>query len=201
VEYIIPLLFIPLLFLGFAVLTNLYREHREYKFELKPNCLLTRKPVVFITGPRSVFYFRKYWNAYPEILAEHGYEVFTLHLPWRGQARLTKMRDFLQHHDQRAKRYHFICDEYSFLELREPLEQSPCVTSITVLKKERAMASKPAFAHRNTSVFLAWSYKLHSWSCFSLQLPTAEDLGLQFPTSAPWLLTKMQENGEQDFLS
>lgn len=196
-EYFIYVFSIPFLFFGFAILTNLYREYRQYKFELKPNCLLTRKPVVFISGPRSIFYFCKYWNAYPEILAEHGYEVFTIHLPWRGPARLAKLKEFLRQQDTHSKKYHFVCDEFSASELRELLADAPSVASLTILKNKNELISKT----KNPSIFLGWSYKLHSWSCSSHSLPTAEDLGVQFPSSTSWLLQKMQENAEQDFLT
>ncbi|MGZ3743871.1 MAG: hypothetical protein ACXWRA_08470 [Pseudobdellovibrionaceae bacterium] len=195
-ESFIPFLFIPCLFFGFAVLTNFYRELRRSHFELKPNCLLTRKPVVFINGPRSIFYFRKYWNSYPEILAEHGYEVFTLPLPWRGPARLHKMKYFLNQQEQNSKKYHFVCDEFSSQELKELLTQSSTVSSLTILKNQNEMISN----NKRSGFFLDVSYKLHAWSCKQMDLPTAKDLGVQAPSSASWLLQKMQENGEQDFL-
>ena len=195
-EQILPFLYLPLLFFGFAILTNLYREHRHYHFELKPNCLLTRNPVVFVTGPRSIFYFRKYWNAYPEVLAEHGYQVFTLHLPWRGSARQKKLSEFLETQNQTSKKFHFICDEYSAEELKNVFEHSPVQASMTVLKNFPQKTS----ARQTSRYFLAGAYKLHTWSFFSMKLPPSEDLGLQFPNSSSWLLQEMQEKGEQDFL-
>ncbi|HEY8269629.1 MAG TPA: hypothetical protein VIG33_01970 [Pseudobdellovibrionaceae bacterium] len=195
-DALVILFFLPFLLLGLMVSTNFYRELRQYNFELKPNCLLTRKPVVFINGPCSIFYFRKYWNAYPEILTEHGYEVFSLHLPWRGPARFTKMQKFLNQQEINSNKYHFICDEFSSAELEGLFKYSRSVASLTILKNKEELSSQDTYSRS----FLNWSYKLHSWSCKSLVLPTAEDLGVQFPTSASWLLEKMQENGEQDFL-
>lgn len=196
-EQILPFLFLPLLFFAFAILTNLYREHRQYKFELKPNCLLTRNPIVFVTGPRSIFYFRKYWNAYPEVLAEHGYQVFTLHLPWRGPERMQRMTEFLQDKNQTSTRYHLICDEFTSLEFKQVFESSQKVASITVLKEN----STTVETSKTSSLALNWAYKLHTWTCFSLKLPRSQDLGVQFPISSSWLLQQMQEKGEQDFLS
>jgi len=187
---------IPFLALAFAIFTNLYREHRRYPFALKPNCLLTRKPVVFITGPRSIFYFRKYWNAYPEILAEHGYEVFTLALPWRGQERSQCLQMYLEKQAARGLKYHFICDRYTSEELRNLFEKSSSVASLTILEDQQEVtetAPTPSF-------FLGLSYRLHGWACRSLPVP-AGDLGIQFPSSTEWLLQRMQEKGEQDFLS
>lgn len=197
-EIILPLILIPFLALSFAILTNLYREHRKQSFELKPNCLLTRKPVVFLTGPRSIFYFRKYWNAYPEILAEHGYEVFTLPLPWRGEERLSRTKKYFAKHATLLRQYHFICDLYTANELRELFETSPVVASLTVLEDHHEV---PITKGPRKSLMLDFGYKLHSAFYFSQQLPVAADLGLHYPTSSIWLLQEMQKKGEQDFFS
>lgn len=197
-ELFIPLIFIPCLVLAFAILTNLYREHRKFSFELKPNCLLTRKPVVFLTGPRSVFYFRKYWNGYPEVLAEHGYEVFTLPLPWRGAERLRRMSDFLNKQTTQKRKYHFIVDPFTATELKELFENSEAVASFTVLE-DRHEAPITDGAH--VSHLLGFSYKLHAWLYRKQALPLANDLGVHFPTSVHWLLQEMQSKGEQDFLN
>lgn len=196
-EILIPFFFFPLLILAFAILTNLYREHRRFHYELKPNCLLTRKPVVFLTGPRSIFYFRKYWNAYPEILAEHGYEVFTLHLPWRGPERFAKMQNYLKLQAENKKQYHFICDGYTNDELRKLFDRAQAVASVTVMEDPTTDPAAPL----KQSLFLSLGYRLHAWIYRTLRLPTATDLGLHTPNATSWLLQKMQSNGEQDFLS
>lgn len=182
------LLILPLGFLTLAVGTNLYREHRRYRLLLKPNCLLTRAPLVFLTGPRSVFYFRKYWNAYPEILAEHGYEVFTLHLPWRdSSARRFRLEEFLKAHQ--GLRYHFICDSWTHQEMKAKLEASPVCASLSEL---------PASSPVRSGWCLRISYFLHHrW--LGTGVPSSEQLGLLFPNAASWLLKRAQELGEQDF--
>jgi hypothetical protein len=195
IELIFLFLALPTLAVTFAVLTNLYRDHRRYHIELKPNCLLTRHPVVFVTGPRSVFYFRKYWNAYPEILAEHGYEVFTLHLPWQGPQRKNKLQDFL-HQQDGAKRFHFICDPLTLREMRTIFETSAAVASLTEFKNEITDAAKVA-----ESFTLNLAYKFHALRHSSTELPCARDLGMDFPADASRLLKKMQSLGEQDYLA
>jgi len=197
-DFLLPLILTPLLALAFAILTNLYREHRKYSFELKPNCLLTRKPVVFLTGPRSIFYFRKFWNGYPEILAEHGYEVFTLPLPWRRPERASRMTDFLKKQSELRKTYHFIIDPVTATELQKVLENSPATASLTILEdhQETPLTRNPHISH-----FLGLSYKLHTWLYVGRQLPKAADLGLNFPTSSHWLLQEMQKKAEQDYLA
>lgn len=200
-EYILPFILLPLITFSFAILTNLYREHRHYRFELKPNCLLTRNPVVFLTGPRSIFYFRKYWNAYPEVLAEHGYEVFTLHLPWQGPARLRKMNDFLRIQANLNKKYHLVCDDFTATELHPLLSASPAVASLTVPPPPQETSATAVPEQYKPHRSLDWAYRCHTWWFRQLSLPPANALGLQFPTTASWLLKKMQENGEQDFLT
>ncbi len=64
-------------------LVNKVRHQRLHQLQLKPNCLLTRYPIVFLCGRRSPFYFLNYWNQIPDFLREHGYDVATVTLPWR----------------------------------------------------------------------------------------------------------------------
>jgi hypothetical protein len=52
--------------------------------ELRPNCLLTRYPLAFLAGPRSLFHSGEHWNEIPSYLREHGYEVIELQPSARG---------------------------------------------------------------------------------------------------------------------
>lgn len=111
---------------------DFFRHPERIHFDLKSNCLLTRWPVVFVTGPRSLFYFRRYWNLYPIYLAEHGYEVFTVHLPWLSfSKRRKKMQAFLKLHQN--KKYHFVMDSISAHEMHDLLESSSTAVSVTEL--------------------------------------------------------------------
>lgn len=190
---------LAVLIISFAILTNLYRERRRYEVRLKPNCLLTRHPIVFVTGPRSLFYFRKYWNAYPEVLAEHGYEVFTLHLPWSGEQRRLRMKEFLDQSNKNLKKHHFICDEVTYQELLPLFKPRPQLGSLTLFKNPSAPSSKGPL--RMQSCTLSLAYKLHRLQYASSDLPRAEDLGVLSPMATEVLLEKAQKLGEQDFLS
>jgi len=113
---------------------NLLRNKRNYKFELEPNCLLTRWNVLFITGPRSFFYFFRYWNIYPVYLAEHGYEVFTLHLPWnKPEIRIARLTEFLKTQSELKRHFHLVFDSTSLMEFQALLrsERPDCVASVT----------------------------------------------------------------------
>ena len=62
--------------ISISVWLNHKRAQNRPLIDLIPNCLLTSKPIVFITGRESLFYFGNYWNGLPRYLAEHGYEVY-----------------------------------------------------------------------------------------------------------------------------
>jgi hypothetical protein len=107
------------------------RSRRTFDLDLKPNCLLTRYPVVFMTGERSLFYFRNYWNQVPDYLAEHGYAVEILELPWRGrQQRIQAAIDLLRLRDEPC---HLIADSSQNEELTAVWKQAlPQVVSATI---------------------------------------------------------------------
>lgn len=62
----------------FQVRRTTLRRKRMSDLELRPNCLLTRHPIAFISGRRSVFRLFDHWNEVPLFLREHGYEVLTI---------------------------------------------------------------------------------------------------------------------------
>jgi hypothetical protein len=55
-----------------------------YKGPLRPNCLLTRYPLIFLEKPKSLFSLRALtstWKMIPSFTAEHGYEVHRIVIP------------------------------------------------------------------------------------------------------------------------
>jgi hypothetical protein len=52
---------------------------------LRPNCLLTKYPLVFINGPRSLFYYENLGGNLQDFLEAHGYKVQCPILPFRAQ--------------------------------------------------------------------------------------------------------------------
>jgi hypothetical protein len=129
--------------LGIQVLVEAIRTRRLRDLELKPNCLLTRYPIVFMTGRRSIFYFKNYWNQIPTFLAEHGYEVEILELPWKNEALRSAAAQVML--SRRERPCHVIADSSQSAELEAiyalnlPTVKSATVTSppsITSLKKD-----------------------------------------------------------------
>lgn len=62
----------------FSMLDKMFKK----KLVLRPNCLLTRKPIVFISGNASPFLYKKPWQEAVYFLYEHGYKVEVLQLPF-----------------------------------------------------------------------------------------------------------------------
>ncbi len=52
--------------------------------KLRSNVLLTRYPICFLHGVKSIFNFKDYWHGIPEYLNDHGFQIFELFTHWRG---------------------------------------------------------------------------------------------------------------------
>lgn len=121
----------------FAFLVQNWRRSQvsEVK-ELIPNCLLTRAPLVFIPGKRSLFYFLAYWNEIPHWLASHGYEVFLMPLPWSNdKKRMQAFRKFLAMKSQNKEFFHLFLDQSSLAMVKTLLSQESfdCLVSVTLV--------------------------------------------------------------------
>jgi hypothetical protein len=131
---------------------NKSRTEKIFSFTLFPNCLLTRHPVVFVDGKKSVFYFGKFWNFIPDYIADHGYEVIDLTLPWRNSAsRLSEIENFLQVLSAEKMACHFFIDPSSDIDFRQAAKKFPeAVRSITLatdldFTNEQASGGTPFF--------------------------------------------------------
>ncbi|MBO9666662.1 MAG: hypothetical protein J7501_07585 [Bdellovibrio sp.] len=184
-------LFVALMAL--AVFTNKARAAQHYSSELTPNCLLTRWPLLFVTGPRSFFYFSAYWNIYPSYLAEHGYEVFHLRLPWnKGELRKQRLLEFLNAQDEADRKYHLIVDEYTLKEFSDLLrsQRPSCIVSLTEISdpnqsgQDSSLQGLPfVFANievlpsNKSSLFVKWCYSFHRLLLTGKHLPSLSALG------------------------
>ncbi len=125
-------LLIAIAILSAAVLHN-YLRSRIHSFEdLSPNRLMTRYPLVFVTGKRSLFYFLSYWNKIPDFLASYGYEVYTLPTPWRKNQKDFLFK-FLTRQSEKNQPIHLVFDESIETEITELLEEHffPALQSAT----------------------------------------------------------------------
>lgn len=129
---------------------SLFWRKREVAFELVPNQLLTRKPIVFLSGDRSVFYFTRYWNQIPSFLTEHGFEVYKAPLPWKkGPARVEHFRKVLASWEQQNFVCHLFADPSLFSEISEVITHhpSPALASLNLI-----CADQTAVTHTPSSL-------------------------------------------------
>lgn len=203
--------------IALAVFTNKARAKKHYDKELQPNCLLTRWPLLFVTGQRSFFYFSNYWNIYPSYLAEHGYEVFHLRLPWSNPLlRQSRLIEFLKSQDQAKRKFHMIMDSTTLQEFDTTLRElrPDCVMSITEITGPENKPTTPSLTTpivpqatietlptQKGSFFIKLSYDLHKLLLFGRPLPSLSTLGALQTTqlqNARLLLERSQSLAEMD---
>lgn len=174
-------------FLGLtaSILWNLHRQKQIWQGQLKPNCLLTRYPLVFVPGPRSIFFFKKYYFKAPSYLAEHGYDVFELHLPWKKNRRdaLTRaLESFQKNH----KQIHLVLHPQIEIEFSDILKKYPhVILSVTHYKTE---TTRKSYQHLS---------KLHNlMTPYTVEI---EELGAG-KNDFDCLIDKVQKIAEDDFI-
>lgn len=132
----------------FQVSQRRMRAVRFRGLELKPNCLLTRYPMAFISGPRTLFRLFDHWNDIPLYLREHGYEVFVIEPA--GRTRLERTESVRVAVSQLETNCHLIADGSLEFELEELARMKmPHVTSLTVVKtrlRERFASREPTLS-------------------------------------------------------
>lgn len=219
-DFIVILLSLFVITLALAIFSNRARARKEIHFELQPNCLLTRWPLVFVTGPRSFFYFDKYWNQYTSFLAEHGYEVFNVRLPWnKTTLRKERFKEFLKQQEQARQKFHLFLDSPTFAEMEDLLRNhnGTCLISVTEIsdagKSHPSSSLKPfpfpvGLIELNpdgkASFFTKLSYTLHLASLTRYRLLSLSSLGAApetFLTNAKMLLERAHDLAETDLRS
>lgn len=115
--------------------------------ELKPNCLLTKRPLKLVSGPKSIFYYKKPWGDLPEVLFEHGYRASVFALPFNNKE--LRQKAFLQRLSE-LHNSHIVIDDQTYEEFEDTLSKVKNST-INIIGK----TFKPTY--KTSSV----SYNLH----------------------------------------
>lgn len=118
ISFFLFLTIMLILTMAVSLVANHRRRKTVVDFELTPNILLTRYPIVFIPGEQSLFYFGQYWNQIPSYLAEHGFQVFKLNPPWKGQRREQFILSWLKMQTNSHEKFHIFCDKKTVTFLR-----------------------------------------------------------------------------------
>ncbi len=139
--------------------------------KLKPNCLITRRPIRLITGLRSVFFYNKPWGDLPIALYEHGYKAELLHLPFSNpELRKTVFNKY----DQPT---HYIIDLPTYLELNIQPNNSPQSTFTVISSKEKinSINQKTENLFFFDPKYKTWNlgYFLHQKWCASRSIQTS----------------------------
>ena len=96
---------------GILIAPNILRWNRKTFVSLGKNCLLTWHPIVFVEGPKSIFYFGRYWNRIPDYLEKLGYNVSVLKMPWRNKEAAKKVIvSYLSELSKEKKQVHLFMD-------------------------------------------------------------------------------------------
>lgn len=114
------------------MLTSMNQPQLDLGFVLKPNCLLTRRPLLFLTPPRSLFYYKSPWGLIMHILSEHGYKVDIWQLPFQN-IQNQKMQ-ILRCKSELSKK-HLFMDGITYKNLKSELSEIKKST-MTVISKD-----------------------------------------------------------------
>lgn len=125
-----------LAFLSFLVGTQTHlRRRRIQRFEhleLRPNVLLTRFPLVFVSRPKSLFHLAGDFLELPAYLAEHGYRTEEVEIPDRADrhALLTRLLDA-----SREPLHLFVAEAFTSEALDLALEGHSQLASLTLMSQ------------------------------------------------------------------
>ncbi len=146
--------------------------------KLKPNCLITRRPIRLITGPRSVFFYNKPWGSLTYALQEHGYKAELLQLPFSNP----ELRKSV--FDKSNQPIHYIVDLVTYHELNIQPDNSPQSTFTVISSKEKINSinqkTENLFFFDPEYRTFHLGYFLHQKWCASrsIQTPSPENLFL-----------------------
>jgi hypothetical protein len=172
----------------YLIRDNLTRSRRKMEFALKPNCLLSKNPLLFVGGKKSIFYCLQYWGMIPSYLTQHGYEVHELDLPWRkDHLRELSFVNFLKEQEECGGRFHLFFDESSLPMMQKIFarESFKSVASNTLVAPEfTEVGSASLQPLRHSIEVLPMNFKKKSgiwrWHCLWTQQQKKSDARLNF---------------------
>ena len=156
---------------------------------LRPNCLLTKYPLVFINGPRSLFYYEKLGENLQDFLEAHGYKVQCPTIAFRStDLRTLGLKNWFKQNP--SAHYHLVLAKQTREELKDVFSQMPNL-SFTYSDDFAGEATPPL------------KYRLHQLFC-KLNMSQALDYSAVFPVKTKPVydrfLDRCVELAENDFI-
>ncbi len=143
----------------------------DFGFALKSNCLLTRRPLVFLTPTRSLFFYKNPWGRINHILFEHGYKTLIFQLPFQN-IELKKVVLRKNIHELSKKHLFMDCVTYETLKIELLQIQSSTITVIGLDSNLNQAEKTNLFNFECEDSKLTIGYWLHQKWCRFLGIKT-----------------------------
>lgn len=131
------------------------------KITLKANCLLTRRPLCFLTPPRSLFFYQNTWLWITSVLFEHGYKTEIFQLPFQN---LEMKKAVLIKNQERLEKKHLIVDRTTYQTIKNELENIKDCT-ITIISSKKIENLSPFVFQPKKASSIPLSYQIHQFWC------------------------------------
>jgi hypothetical protein len=147
------------------------------KLALRPNCFLTRRPLLFIPPPRTLLNYRAPWGNLIEYLQQHGYEARLMDWPFQSsQLQKTVLRQI----NPSRLHHHIFVDGETFAlfkaEFKDLLQQSPCTLTVIGPSRPAIEAKDLFFLESPQLISPRWTYRAHqAWLTWKHDRPTLPD--------------------------
>jgi hypothetical protein len=140
------------------------------KITLKANCLLTRRPLCFLTPPRSLFFYQNPWLWITSVLFEHGYKTEIFQLPFQN---LEMKKAVLVKNNEQLEKKHLIVDHVTYQNLKKELNNIKDCT-ITIISSKKIQSPSSFVFQPEMASPIPLSYHLHQLWCQFLGLQTPD---------------------------
>jgi len=143
--------------------------------KLKPNCLLTRRPVFLIPSVRSLFFYQKPWGNLESVLFDHGYKVSILSIPFN---RIELRQKAFYQSLSKLNNSHIVIDQATYVEFENQLSQVKNSTITVTTTNENKSDPSNYHIFNVPKVRTTLSYILHkSWlSSRHISVPDSSSL-------------------------
>lgn len=150
-----------------AMIPSELDQRYALNFTLRPNCLLTRRPIWFLTPPRSLFFYKNPWGYVTHFLYEHGYAVDIFRLDFQN---ITHQKIKIQTHLLDLSHKHLFMDRVTYANLKPILQQIEGSTITVISSKNESTTEYYSILSKDSRFSL--TYWLHQKWCRILNLNT-----------------------------